>query len=202
MPSEAAPGVDAGGPTPSQTVGPFFAFVLTPTDYEVRPIVSDRLWTEDADGERIRLEGYILDGDDEPIVDAMIEVWQADGRGRYPGPGGRGNTAFTGFGRAEVDSTGLFSFETVRPGAVPGPDGVAQAPHINLGIFARGLLRRLATRVYFEGEAANKADPILALVPPERRSTLVASRLERGGDKVFHHVIRLQGEDETVFFDL
>lgn len=191
------------GITPSQTVGPFFAYVLTPHDYATRPLFSADLATPDAAGERVRIEGYVLDGDGEPIVDAMIEIWQADGEGRHadaierPGQ----NSAFTGFGRTDVDSNGFFAFTTVKPGRVAGPDGTSQAPHLNVGIFARGLLKRLFTRAYFEGDAANATDPVLALVPEERRDTLIATRRERAGETVYSFDIRLQGEGETVFFD-
>ena len=192
------------GITPSQTVGPFFAYVLTPHDYEAREIFSSELATDDAAGQRIRIEGYVLDGDGEPIIDAMLEIWQADGEGRFAGavqpPGA--NTAFKGFGRTDVDSNGFYAFRTVKPGQVPGPNGRGlQAPHINLGIFARGLLKRLFTRIYFKGEAANDTDPVLALVPDDRRSTLIAARKERGGETVYTFNIRLQGDGETVFFD-
>lgn len=191
------------GITPSQTVGPFFAYVLTPHEYATRPLFSADLATPDAAGERVRIEGYVIDGDGEPIIDAMIEVWQADGEGRYAGAVGRSgqNSAFTGFGRTDVDSNGFFAFTTVKPGGVAGPDGSCQAPHINVGIFARGLLKRLFTRVYFGGEAANAADPVLALVPEERRETLIATRRDRAGEAVYTFNIRLQGEGETVFFD-
>ena len=193
------------GITPSQTVGPFFAYVLTPHDYPtaVREIFSRDLATPDAAGERIRLEGYVLDGDGEPIVDALLELWQPDGDGRFataPAEPGR-NAAFTGFGRSDVDSNGFYAFSTVKPGTVAGPGGAPQAPHINVGIFARGVLRRLFTRVYFSDEGArNEADPILALVPQERRTTLVATRKDRGDTPVYTFNIRLQGEGETVFF--
>lgn len=190
------------GITPSQTVGPFFAYVLTPHDYALPAIVSNDLATPDAAGERIRIEGYVLDGDGEPIVDAMIEIWQADPEGRYvttaaqPGQ----NTAFTGFGRSDVDSNGFYAFTTVKPGSVAGPGDTRQAPHVNVGIFARGVLRRLFTRCYFDDEPANATDPILALVPPERRATLVAARHDRAGP-AYTFNIRLQGEGETVFFE-
>ncbi len=191
------------GITPSQTVGPFFAYVLTPHDYATRPLFSADLATPDAAGERVRVEGYVIDGDGEPIIDALIEVWQADGEGRHAGPVERSgqNTAFTGFGRTEVDSNGFFAFTTVKPGVVPGPDGSTQAPHLNVGIFARGLLKRLFTRAYFEGQATNATDPILALVPEARRDTLVATHRDRAGEAVYTFNIRLQGEGETVFFD-
>lgn len=191
------------GITPSQTVGPFFASVLTPHAYATRPVFSSDLATPDAAGERIRIEGCVRDGDGEPIPDAMIELWQADGDGRFPGrsPGGSSNAAFTGFGRSDVDPSGFYAFTTVRPGPAPGPEGGPQAPHVNVGIFARGLLKRLFTRIYFEDEAGNAADPILALVPAERRATLIATRRDRAGDTIYRFDIRLQGEGETVFFE-
>ncbi len=196
--------IDASRPagvTPSQTVGPFFAYVLTPAAYGYPEIATNVVATPDAAGERIRLEGYVIDGGGDAVPDAMLEIWQADGDGRYAMADGTANGAFTGFGRTELDANGFFAFETVKPGSVPGPGGSPQAPHINLGIFARGLLKRLFTRVYLDGEPLNGQDPILALVPPGRRGTLVSDRTMRG-DRVVHTVtIRLQGEGETVFFE-
>lgn len=193
------------GLTPSQTIGPFFAYALTPHDYPtIREIFSSDLATPDAAGERIRVEGYILDGDGEPIIDAVVELWQADGDGAYPTgrSSDRANTAFSGFGRLDVDSNGFFAFSTVKPGSVAGPNGSHQAPHINVGIFARGVLKRLFTRIYFEGDPANADDPILGLVPEDRRGTLLARRRDRGGDApAYATTIKLQGEDETVFFE-
>ncbi|MDB5558585.1 MAG: protocatechuate 3,4-dioxygenase subunit alpha [Enterovirga sp.] len=191
------------GITPSQTVGPFFAYVLTPHDYATRAIFSNDIATPDAVGAPIRVEGYVIDGDGEPIVDAMIEIWQADGEGRYASAAARrgANTAFEGFGRTDLDANGFYAFRTVKPGQVPGPSATRQAPHINVSIFARGLLKQLFTRIYFEGEPANATDPILALVPEDRRQTLIAARRERGSETVYTFNIRLQGEDETVFFE-
>jgi protocatechuate 3,4-dioxygenase alpha subunit len=191
------------GITPSQTVGPFFHYALTPKTYGRPELVNNQVATPDAAGERVRIEGYVIDGDGEPIIDAMLEIWQPDGEGRFASANGevaRANTGFTGFGRCEVDSNGFFSFDTVKPGAVPGPGGTMQAPHIDLGIFARGVLRRLFTRIYFSDEAANAGDAILSLVPEARRGTLVAERRERGGAVVYTFNIRLQGDGETVFF--
>jgi len=133
----------------------------------------------------------------------MIEIWQADGQGRYAHPAdsrGRPNTRFKGFGRAECDAEGRYRFTTVKPGSIPGPNGRAQAPHINVGIFSRGLLKRLFTRIYFAGDPANAGDPILALVPTDRRDTLLA-KPDPKAPNVFRFDIRLQGADETVFFD-
>jgi protocatechuate 3,4-dioxygenase alpha subunit len=189
------------GITPSQTVGPYFAYVLTPKAYGYPELVTNEVATPDAAGERIRIEGYVIDGDGEPIIDAMLEIWQPDGEGRFSSETAAGsNVGFIGFGRGEVDSNGFFFFETVKPGPVAGPDGRMQAPHVAIGIFARGLLRRLSTRIYFGDEDANASDPILSLVPDDRRATLIAQGQERGGKKVYQFNIRLQGEGETVFF--
>ena len=189
------------GITPSQTVGPFFAYVLTPHDYATRPIFSNDLATADAVGERIRIEGYVLDSDGEPIVDAMIELWQPDGDGRFVTGEPQRNEGFTGFGRTSVDSNGFYGFRTVKPGQVLGPGGGLQAPHVNVGVFARGVLRRIFTRLYFADEPANEADPILALVPPTRRPTLLATPRAGTEGTTYTFNIRLQGEGETVFFE-
>ena len=185
------------GITPSQTVGPFFAYCLTPDAYDARGIAGREVATADAPGARIHIEGRVLDGAGEPVPDAMIEIWQADAQGRYPDAAG--NATFRGFGRAETDVEGRFVFVTVKPGAVPGPDGALQAPHIAVSVFARGLLCRLATRIYFADEAANADDAVLALVPAERRGTLVARKAAEG---VYVFDIRLQGDGETVFFEI
>lgn len=184
------------GLTPSQTIGPFFAYALTPRAYGGSELATEIVAGDGVAGERIRIEGAVYDGDGEPVGDAMVETWQADAEGRFQTTG---NAGFTGFGRAETTAEGAFFIETVRPGAVPGPDGTVQAPHIAVSVFARGLLVRLATRIYFDGEPGNAADPVLALVPAERRGTLIA---KRGPDGVFRFDIRLQGEGETVFFDI
>ncbi len=189
------------GITPSQTVGPFFAYCLTPSDYDVREIFSANMAGPDVAGRRIRIEGRVLDGAGEGVSDAMLEIWQADAQGRYAHPadaGGRGNAGFTGFGRAATDAEGRFAFSTIMPGPVAGPGGAPQAPHVALTVFARGVLTHLCTRIYFEGEPANAADPVLALVPPARRATLVA---KAGADGEYGFDVRLQGEHETVFFE-
>jgi protocatechuate 3,4-dioxygenase, alpha subunit len=178
-------------PTASQTVGPFFNFGLT-TDPALGVLAGSA-----AAGERIRLTFRVTDGGGVPTPgDAMIELWQADSEGRYPPSAG-----FHGFGRLETDLDGRCTFETIRPGRVPAPDGGLQAPHINVTVFARGLLKHLHTRVYFEGDAANDADPVLGLVPPERRATLLARRSE-SDPAAWHFEVVLQGDSETVFFDV
>ena len=193
------------GITPSQTVGPFFAPALTPgKDYAWHQPVGNDLITPDASGERIRIEGRVLDSDGAPVNDAMTEIWQADAAGRYAHPADRQrpNAKFTGFGRAGTDAEGRYSFSTIKPGSVAGPDGKQQAPHIVVAVFSRGLPRHAYTRIYFADEAANAADPILALVPADRRATLIARREEKNGAPVYVFDVKLQGENETVFFDV
>jgi len=200
--------------TPSQTVGPFFAYGLTPKGrakwdpdgtYSWKETIGDNLVTADATGERIRIEGQVTDGDGLPINDAMIEIWQADAQGRYASPrdaGARPNTKFTGFGRSATDKNGVFGFDTIKPGRVAGPNGKTQAPHVVVCIFSRGMLRQVYTRLYFSDEASNGEDPILNLVPGDRRGTLIARKEVRGGQPVYRFDIRVQGKDETVFFDI
>ena len=193
------------GITPSQTVGPFFFPALTPgKDYPWNQPLDNNLITSDASGQRIRIEGRVLDADNAPVNDAMIEIWQADAAGHYahPADAQRSNTKFTGFGRAGTDAEGRYSFSTIKPGAVPGPDGKPQAPHILVAVFSRGLPRHAYTRIYFSDEAANAGDAILNLVPADRRNTLVAPRAEKGGQVVYAFDIKLQGENETAFFDV
>lgn len=184
--------------TPSQTVGPFFAYCLTPTAYTYRQVFSNDLTEHGAAGTRIRIEGRVLDGDGAPVPDAMIEIWQADASGSYVSAEQGANTTFRGFGRTECDAEGHYRFTTVKPGRVPGPAGLPQAPHINVGVFGRGLLKRLFTRIYFVDEA-NEGDPILSLVPADRRATVIAQR--SGEEATYTFDIRLQGETETVFFE-
>jgi protocatechuate 3,4-dioxygenase, alpha subunit len=193
------------GITPSQTVGPFFAPALTlGHDYPWHQPIGNDLITPDASGERIRIEGRVFDGDGAPVNDSMIEIWQADAAGRYAHPADkrRPNAKFTGFGRAGTDAEGRFSFRTIKPGAVAGPDGKPQAPHILVAVFARGLPRHAYTRIYFSDEPGNANDPILALVPPDRRGTLIAQREGKHDGPAYVFDIRLQGENETVFFDV
>jgi protocatechuate 3,4-dioxygenase alpha subunit len=200
--------------TPSQTVGPYFAYGLAPhsrchwapsADYDWKETVGANLVTPDATGEKIRIEGRVTDGDGLPINDAMIEIWQADSQGRYASPAdkrARTNALFKGFGRSATDKEGGYSFDTIKPGAVPGPNGKPQAPHIVVCIYSRGMLRQVYTRLYFSDEAANAGDAILALVPEDRRGTLIAHKESGKGQTVYRFDIRVQGENETVFFDI
>jgi protocatechuate 3,4-dioxygenase alpha subunit len=194
------------GLTPSQTVGPFFKYGLTPGgQYEWNDAFINNLVTPDTSGERIRVQGRVFDGDGQPVPDCMLEIWQADAQGRFSDPQDKRaqpNTSFKGFGRCGTDANGDYFFDTIRPGSVADPDGKPQAPHLLLAIFARGMLLHLYTRIYFDGEAGNAADPVLALVPAERRATLIAARESGSGNPVYRLDIRLQGENETVFFDV
>ncbi len=191
--------------TPSQTVGPYFAYGLTPQQYgyDFSSIADGDLTTPDTQGERIRIEGRVLDGAGEPVNDAMIEIWQADASGRYahPADGRPSNETFTGFGRTGTgtDAENRFVFTTVKP-AAPG-DG--EAPHINVIVFMRGILSHAFTRIYFSDETeANAGDTVLNAVPADRRDTLVAEREDRSGETVYRFDIHMQGDRETVFFDV
>ena len=189
------------GITPSQTVGPFFAYALTPgSTYAFATLAGDDLVTADTVGEPVVIMGQVFDGEGKPVPDALIEIWQADGSGRYPGGASGANTSFKGFGRSETKDG--YRFRTVRPGAVARPDGKPQAPHIAVGVFARGILRRMLTRIYFDGELANATDPVLMIVSAERRATLIARRsgTEDGAPR-YAFDIHLQGDEETVFFE-
>ena len=200
------PETSAKGLTPSQTVGPFFKYGLTPNGaYEWNDAFSNNLVTPDTSGDRIRIEGRVFDGDGQPVPDAMLEIWQADAQGRFSNPQDKRalpNSNFKGFGRCGTDPNGGFVFDTIKPGTVPDPDGKPQAPHLVLAIFARGMLLQLYTRIYLGGEAANAADPVLALVPADRRATLIAARKPGTGNAVYVLDIHLQGDNETVFFDV
>jgi protocatechuate 3,4-dioxygenase alpha subunit len=185
-------------PTPSQTIGPFFHDALIDEDRS-ELVPPDR-------PEALRIEGVVCDGAGEPVSDAMVEIWQANRAGRYDDPiDDREDLpldpeTFSGFGRSGTDDGGRFSFVTVKPGPVPGPDGSPQAPHVMVSVFARGLLKRLVTRIYFPDEQeANAADPVLSSIEePEFRRTLVAH--DEGG--VLRFDIHLQGENQTAFFEL
>jgi protocatechuate 3,4-dioxygenase, alpha subunit len=181
--------------TPSQTIGPFLA-IQVPYEGEERMVPEN-------DPDAIHLSGTVYDGEGEIVDDALVEIWQANRAGRYAHPeDGRDDLpleeGFTGFGRCATDAEGRFEFITVKPGRVPGPGGRMQAPHLDVSVFARGLLKRLVTRIYFPDEAeANAEDPVLSLIEDEdERQTLIAQQ----EDGVLRFDIRLQGEGETAFF--
>ena len=187
-------------PSASQTVGPFFNFGLT-TNHALGIMAPDG-----AEGEHITLIFRVIDGDGLPTPgDSMIELWQADSQGRYQHPADPRSSDvdknFCGFGRLQTDANGVCVFETVKPGRVPSTDCSAQSPHINVTLFGRGLGKPLRTRVYFAGDAANADDPVLALVPANRRDTLLAKPVA-GQAGAWAIEIHLQGEAETVFFDV
>jgi protocatechuate 3,4-dioxygenase alpha subunit len=198
------PPVATPGQTPSQTVGPFFAYGLVPAQYgyEFRSLYGPELAGPRTPGTPIVIAGRVLDGEGEPIVDAMLEIKHADAAGRYPSsPEEVAATGFRGVGRMGTGTLpgGGFEFRTIKPGATP--DG--QAPHIDVIVTMRGLLSHAFTRIYFDDEApANAADPVLASVPPARRPTLVARRETQPGGPVYRFDIRMQGDGETVFFDV
>ena len=185
--------------TGSQTVGPFFLFGLA-SDASLGCLVRP-----ETTGERIRLLVRVVDGNGQPVPDALVEVLQADADGRYvqPDAGGIGvaGANFAGFGRLPTTEDGTCVFETIQPGRVPDNRGGLQAPHINVCLFARGLLRQLYTRIYFDGDAGLREDALLSLVPDDRRQTLLAQRTGEAPDQ-WTFEIRLQGDCETVFFDL
>ncbi|NKC12012.1 MAG: protocatechuate 3,4-dioxygenase subunit alpha [Gammaproteobacteria bacterium] len=191
--------------TPSQTVGPFFAYSLTAEQYgyQFKSVAGAALAGAGTEGLSIRIEGRIFDGAGEPVNDAMVEIWQADAQGRYAHPAAQrsSNAEFTGFGRCGTGTAHdcSFSFDTIRPGApVEG-----EAPHINITVFMRGLLRQVHTRLYFaDEEKANAADPVLALVPQARRHTLIAERSAATAPLTYRFDIHMQGARETVFFAL
>jgi protocatechuate 3,4-dioxygenase, alpha subunit len=196
--------------TASQTAGPYVHIGLAPGaagfDIYARELGWD-IAGPNAAGERIRVEGLVIDGTGSPVKDVLLEVWQANAAGRYAHPEGGGavEDGFRGWGRVITDfETGAWGFDTVKPGKVPGRMGRVQAPHLNLWIVARGINIGLNTRMYFDDEAeANAADPVLSLIEWEnRRATLIARRSLRDGQPVYRFDIRLQGADETVFFDI
>ena len=186
---------EQAGLTPSQTAGPYLSIGL------LRDLIGSKLVSGD-DPRAIRIRGRLLDGMGDPVEDGMVEIWQAGPSGRYAHPADDRDDlpleeGFRGFGRSGTADDGWFEFVTVKPGPVPAPDGRAQAPHLVVGVFARGLLKGLATRMYFPDEqAANAADPVLSGLDEPARATLVA----RDEDGTLRWDIRLQGEGETTFF--
>jgi protocatechuate 3,4-dioxygenase alpha subunit len=188
------------GITPSQTVGPYFSMCLGGIGQNV--LVRDGM-----PGERIRIEGRVLDGDREPIEDALIEIWQADATGHYRHPSVEGDegahaAGFTGFGRTGSDhESGCYWFETIRPGPVADLEGGQQAPHINVIVQARGMLQPSFTRIYFGDRGDDNArDRVLCAVPASRRDSLIATVISQR-PLTFRFDLRYQGDDETVFFD-
>jgi len=180
------------GQTPSQTIGPFFAYCLTPEDYGHNSVAGPDLTAGVAGGDHIEIAGKVLDGEGNGVSDAVVEIWQADSEGRYD------SDTFRGFGRSASGPDGSFTFKTIKPGQVAGRGNSLQAPHITVAVFACGMLNHAFTRIYFSDETeANELDAVLQTVPAERRSTLLA---EPDGTH-FRFDIRLQGEAETVFFD-
>jgi protocatechuate 3,4-dioxygenase alpha subunit len=199
--------------TASQTAGPYVHIGLAPKaagfdifENNFGPVLT----TPETQGERIVIEGRVFDGSGTPVRDVLLEIWQANAQGRYAHAGDLQaakaiDPAFRGWGRACSDfESGVWSFETIKPGSVAGRGGVAMAPHVNLWIVARGINIGLNTRMYFDDEAqANAADPVLNLIEWEtRRRTLIGRREQRGGATVYKFDIQLQGADETVFFDI
>lgn len=200
--------------TASQTAGPYVHIGLSPRDagFDIEIFEKNfgaKLYDEATLGERIRIIGRVIDGSGTPVRDALIEIWQANAAGAYNHPADRQgrdiDPSFRGWGRGVCDFvTGVYTFDTIKPGAVTGRNGVPMAPHINFWIVARGINIGLNTRLYFEDEAeANKADPVLNFIEWEvRRRTLIAKKVEGGGVPTYQFDIVLQGEDETVFFDI
>ena len=183
--------------TAAQTIGPFGAIIFEHTQIaEVAPA--------GVDGERVVFRGRVLDGDGQPVNDAMIETWQANSHGKYAHPDDAQekplDEKFKGFGRVQSGNDGSFRLATIQPGRVPASNGAMQAPHLAVVIFMRGLLKHLVTRVYFPDDAANADDPVLKLVPAARRSTLIAKKIAAEPGVLEWNVL-LQGKDETVFFD-
>ncbi len=180
--------------TASQTVGPFFRIGL---NYEE---TDNNLVQELTAGERIKITGMVLDGDGQPVPDAMVEIWQPDANGIYNHPAdplqAQADPHFRGFGRAENREGGVYEFKTVKPGSRDG-----SAPYINVQVFARGMLIHAMTRIYFGDEPANEDDPVLNAVAEDRRITLIASPEHADGSSVYRFDIRLQGDSETVFFN-
>jgi protocatechuate 3,4-dioxygenase alpha subunit len=181
----------------SQTVGPYFSIGLIRGGEEI--LVEDQ-----SSGKRITIKGKVLDGDNQPISDAMVEIWQADAQGIYNHPldpqHEQADRHFRGFGRCGTTDDGDFHFKTIKPGAVAGRDQQEQAPHINVRVFARGMLIHAVSRLYFSDESANETDPLLNSVDPGRRHTLVASLEESDDLPSYRYDIHLQGDSETVFF--
>jgi protocatechuate 3,4-dioxygenase alpha subunit len=184
--------------TTSQTVGPFFKIGL-------EWLYRDNLVVKGISGERVTIQGRILDGDGLPVPDAIVEIWQANAHGKYNHPEDTQDKplepGFNGYGRAPTNAEGMFRFTTIKPGPVPDPNGKEQAPHLVISVFMRGVLLRLVSRMYFPDDTRNSDDQILNLVEPARRATLIAKKTVGGSGSLEWNVV-LQGPEETVFFDL
>jgi len=196
----------------SQTAGPYVHIGLAPhaAGFDIfENNFSNVLATTETKGERITIEGRVIDGSGTPVRDVLVELWQANAAGKYNHPADRQqkpvDPTFRGWGRACSDfSSGIFTFDTIKPGIVEGRGGRSMAPHVNLWIVARGINIGLNTRMYFSDEtAANATDPVLNLIEWEvRRNTLIGQREERSGKRIYRFDIHLQGPQETVFFDV
>jgi protocatechuate 3,4-dioxygenase alpha subunit len=184
--------------TASQTIGPYFKIGL-------QWLHCDKLARQGVSGERVIIQGRVLDGEGVVVPDAILEVWQANAYGKYDHPEDTQDkpleAGFKGYGRVPVNAEGIFCFATIKPGPVSGPDGREQAPHLLIAVFMRGLLKQLVTRMYFPDDARNSNDPILNLVEPLRRATLIAKK-SAGDSGTLEWNVVLQGAEETVFFDL
>lgn len=182
--------------TTSQTVGPYFSIGL-------KRLKKNDLAGPGVSGERVTIAGRVVDADGKGVPDAVLEIWQANSQGKYAHPEDTQNKTlepgFRGYGRIPTDENGKYSFTTIKPGPVPGPDGKLQAPHIAVSVFCRGLLRRLVTRIYFPNEVANASDYVLNLVEPARRATLITKTTTAQGTLEWN--VNLRGAEETVFFD-
>lgn len=186
--------VASDGPTPWQTVGPFF--------HDALPYPDGSAVVGGSRPGAFALHGSVYDGAGTALPDALVEIWQADESGTFASQPGAfaapSADGFRGFGRSATDADGRYEFTIVKPAGVPTSDGSAQAPHVAMSVFARGMLRRVVTRVYFEDSPENASDPLLSSVDPSRSATLVATRDEGG----YRFDVRLQGADETVFLDV
>jgi len=188
-------------PTPSQTVGPFFHLGLAHAEWA-------DLSADNPLRECIAIEGRVIDGDGAPVPDALIELWQANAAGRYNHPDDKQTDKpidphFRGFGRVATDAEGRFRVVTIKPGPVPGRGNALQAPHINIALFARGLLKHLFTRIYFADEPANASDPLLlSIEDPAARRSLLADRAAGVTPALYRFDLVLQGENETAFLDI
>jgi protocatechuate 3,4-dioxygenase, alpha subunit len=183
-------------PTASQTVGPFFSIGLS-------ALCREKIECGAGEGKRVVIRGRVLDGDAEPVPDAVLEIWQASEAARgdcEEVPDARREKIPAGFGRIVTNDQGEFQFSTIKPAPRSDEDGLTHAPHLAVVLLMRGLLRHLLTRIYFVGEAANDEDAVLKLVPPERRKTLQAEPTDESASE-FSWVIHLQGERETVLFE-